>query len=149
MACRLSTLPWVTGYVIHQAGVQEFANRDGTEHFRTTLVRPVVPIDALRGGWYHLAAGATNPPDVHEVDEMYFITAGAAQIELDGEYRRLSPGDTVLVPAGCHHQIVNDGDDELVLVFLFSPPPAPRPDGAGLSMYAPVDEYAGNPGGPA
>ena len=129
----------MTGYVVKQADVQEFVNAGGTEHFRTTLVDPVVPIDALRGGWYHLAAGAANPPDVHTVDEMYFITAGSAAIELDGEHQRLEPGDTVLVPAGCHHQITNDGAEELVLVFLFSPPPPPR-DPSSPSLYRPVGE---------
>lgn len=138
----------MTGYVIRQDDVQQFANRAGTEHFRTTLVRPVVPLDALRGGWYHLSAGASNPPDVHDVDEIYFITAGSADIELDGDHVRLSPGDTVLVPAGCHHQIVNDGAEELVLVFLFSPPPQPRGDDAEPSLYAPVDEALAG-GGPS
>ena len=129
----------MTGFVVKQADVQQFANTSGTEHFRTTLVQPVVPIDALRGGWYHLAAGASNPPDVHQVDEIYFITQGTADIELDGEHRRLAAGDTVLVPAGCHHQLVNDGDHELVLVFLFSPPPAPRGPTDAPSQYGPVE----------
>ena len=128
----------MTGYVVKQADVQQFANQARTEHFRTTLVQPVVPIDALRGGWYHLAAGAANPPDVHAVNEVYFITQGTADIELDGEHRRLAAGDTVLVPAGCHHQLVNDGDEELVLVFLFSPPPAPRGPADAPSAYGPV-----------
>jgi len=125
---------------VKQADVERFANRARTEHFRTTLVRPVVPIDALRGGWYHLASGASNPPDVHDVDEVYFITQGRAEIELDGDRRRISAGDTVLVPAGCHHQLVNDGDDELVLVFLFSPPPRPREATDAPSAYEPAPE---------
>jgi mannose-6-phosphate isomerase-like protein (cupin superfamily) len=128
----------MTGFVVQQADVQQFSNESRTEHFRTTLVRPVVPIDAVRGGWYHLAAGAANPPDVHQVDEIYFITQGSAAIELDGEHRRLTAGDTVLVPAGCHHQLVNDGHEELVLVFLFSPPPAPRGPSDQPSLYRPV-----------
>jgi mannose-6-phosphate isomerase-like protein (cupin superfamily) len=125
----------MTGYVVKQADVQLWGNDSGSERFRTTLVQPVVPIDALRGGWYQLAAGASNPPDVHAVDEIYFITAGAAEIELDGVRSRLAPGDTVLVPAGCHHQIHNDGSEDLVLVFLFSPPPAPRGPGEAPSQY--------------
>lgn len=129
----------MTGYVVKQRDVQRFANGSRTEHFRTTLVQPVVPVESLRGGWYHLAAGASNPPDVHAVDEIYFITEGSAEIELDGERLRLEPGDTVLVPAGCHHQIHNDGDTELVLVFLFSPPPAPRDPNGPPSNYGPVD----------
>lgn len=130
----------MTGFVVKQNDVQRFANESGTERFRTTLVRPVVPLDALRGGWYTLAAGAANGADRHDVDEIYFITEGTAVIELDGEHRRLAAGDTVLVPAGCHHQLFNDGDQDLVLVFLFSPPPSPRKDADGPSMYQPVPD---------
>jgi mannose-6-phosphate isomerase-like protein (cupin superfamily) len=129
----------VSGFVVRQADVELFGNADGTERFKTTLVSPLVPIDALRAGWYRLAAGASNPPDVHQVDEIYFITAGSAEIDLDGRRERLVGGDTVLVPAGCHHQLFNDSDKELELVFLFSPPPAPRGPGDPPSAYGPLN----------
>jgi oxalate decarboxylase/phosphoglucose isomerase-like protein (cupin superfamily) len=51
----------------------------------------------------------------------------------------MQAGDTVLVPSGCEHNIDNDGDEELVLVYLFCPPPPPRAD-AVPSPYQPVEE---------
>lgn len=128
------------GRVVRQDDVALWGNASGTERFRTTLGGVTgAPTAHARAGWYHLAAGASNPPDVHEVDEMYFITAGTARIELDGVTSRMAPGDTVLVPAGCHHQIHNDGAEELTLVFLFAPPPPPRDPNKPPSGYAPVE----------
>jgi mannose-6-phosphate isomerase-like protein (cupin superfamily) len=129
----------MAGFVVRQHEAPLRANAARTEQYRTSLGIPAAPTDALRGGWYALAAGSANPPDVHAVDEIYFIVGGTAEIELDGVRHRLNGGDTVLVPSGCHHQLVNDGDDELTLVFLFSPPPPARPPGT-QSNYAIVEE---------
>ncbi len=98
------------GYIVHQKDVQLFANQARSEHFRSTLNTDLMPKEDITGGWYHLAAGASNHSD-----------------------------DTVLVPGGCEHNIDNDGDEELVLVYLFCPPPRPRAD-AGPSPYQPVEE---------
>jgi oxalate decarboxylase/phosphoglucose isomerase-like protein (cupin superfamily) len=133
----------MTGYVIGQKDVQLFANGDRSEHFRSTLNKEIMPIEGITGGWYFLAAGAGNHLDVHEVDEIYFITEGSAMIFLDGEERRMQAGDTVLVPRGCEHRIDNDGTEELALVYLFCPPPAPRTDSSTPSPYRPVDESPG------
>ena len=127
------------GYIVSQQDVQLFANETRSEHFRSTLNSELMPKEGITGGWYHLAAGAANHKDVHEVDEIYFITQGSAEIILDGEGRRMQAGDTVLVPSGCEHNINNDGDEELVLVYLFSPPPEPRAAGEP-SPYQPVEE---------
>jgi mannose-6-phosphate isomerase-like protein (cupin superfamily) len=125
----------MAGFVVRQHDVTKRANAAGTERYRTTLGRAEAPIDSVVGGWYVLDAGATNPDDVHPVPEMYFITAGSATITLDGERQRIAAGDTVLIPAGCRHQIHNDGDVALELVFLYSPPLPPR---EGESNYADV-----------
>lgn len=128
----------MAGQVIRQDDVALWGNAERTETFHTALGGADVPHDRVRAGWYRLAAGAANPPDVHTVDEMYFIHAGTAEITLDGEVQRIGPGDTVIVGAGCHHQLRNDGDEDLVLVFLFSPPPPARGPDDPPSAYAPL-----------
>jgi mannose-6-phosphate isomerase-like protein (cupin superfamily) len=132
------------GQIVRQREIALWGNAARTEQFRTTLGGTTgAPVGSVRAGWYRLASGASNPPDVHTVDEMYFITAGAARIELDGVTSRMEPGDTVLVPAGCHHQIHNDGSTDLSLVFLFSPAPPPRDPSGPPSTYAPLTEENG------
>lgn len=129
----------MAGRVIRENDVERWGNRAGNERFVTTVGGSGEPVDGVRAGWYRLAAGTSNPPDVHTVHEMYFIHQGEAQIVLDGEVHRMGPGDTVVVPPGCHHQITNDGDEELVLVFLFAPPPPVRGPDDPPSDYVPLE----------
>ena len=129
----------MAGYIVSQQDVQLFANASRSERFRSTLNSELMPKEGITGGWYHLAAGAANHKDVHDVDEIYFIIQGSAEINLDGEGHRMRAGDTVLVPGGCEHNINNDGGDELVLVYLFCPPPEPGAGGRP-SPYQPVEE---------
>lgn len=43
-------------------------------------------------------------------------------MELDGQTRRVRPGDAILIPPGAWHTIENDGDDELRLMCCCAPP---------------------------
>jgi mannose-6-phosphate isomerase-like protein (cupin superfamily) len=38
-------------------------------------------------------------------EEIYFLLDGEAEMEVDGERRRVGPGDAVLIPARAWHQI--------------------------------------------
>ena len=38
-------------------------------------------------------------------EEIYFLLEGEAEMELDGERRRVGPGDAVLIPPGAWHEI--------------------------------------------
>ena len=38
-------------------------------------------------------------------EEIYFLLEGEGEMEVDGDRRRVRPGDAVLIPAGAWHQI--------------------------------------------
>ena len=38
-------------------------------------------------------------------EEIYFLLEGEGEMEIDGERRRVGPGDAILIPAGARHQI--------------------------------------------
>jgi mannose-6-phosphate isomerase-like protein (cupin superfamily) len=38
-------------------------------------------------------------------EEIYFLLEGDGEMEVDGDRRRVVPGDAVLIPAGARHQI--------------------------------------------
>jgi mannose-6-phosphate isomerase-like protein (cupin superfamily) len=50
-----------------------------------------------------------------EQDELYFVHAGTAQVEVDGEERLLGPGGMVHVTSTTPRRISNPGDEDLVL----------------------------------
>ena len=50
-----------------------------------------------------------------EQDELYFVHAGTARVEVDGDERQLGPGGMVHVTSTTPRRISNAGDEDLVL----------------------------------
>jgi mannose-6-phosphate isomerase-like protein (cupin superfamily) len=55
-------------------------------------------------------------------EEIYFITAGRAGMELAGERRELGPGEGVAIPPGAWHEITALGENELRFLCCCAPP---------------------------
>ena len=55
----------------------------------------------------------------HDVqDELYFVHAGTARVEVDGEERLLGPGGLVHVESTTTRKVSNAGDDDLVMLVV-------------------------------
>jgi mannose-6-phosphate isomerase-like protein (cupin superfamily) len=51
-------------------------------------------------------AGQTTERHYHRAsEEIYVVLAGEGELEIDGDRRRVRPGDAVLIPAGSWHAI--------------------------------------------
>ena len=55
-------------------------------------------------------------------EEIYLVTKGSGELEVDGETRRVRPGDAVLIPPGAWHALDNDGTSELTILCMCAPP---------------------------
>ena len=53
-----------------------------------------------------------------EQDELYFVHAGTALFEVDGEARELGPGGLCHVESTTPRKVSNAGDDDLVLLVV-------------------------------
>jgi len=53
-----------------------------------------------------------------EQDELYFVHAGTALVEVDGEARELGPGGLCHVSSTTPRKVSNAGDDDLVLLVV-------------------------------
>ena len=61
--------------------------------------------------------------EVHDVDQFFRFEKGSGEAVLDGASQKISDGDTVIVPAGTKHNIINTSvSDSLKLYTLYSPP---------------------------
>ena len=60
--------------------------------------------------------------EVHDVDQLLYAVDGGGEAILDGRHHRFEKGVAVCVPAGVQHNFVNDGDEELKLFTVYSPP---------------------------
>jgi mannose-6-phosphate isomerase-like protein (cupin superfamily) len=70
-----------------------------------------------------LAPGGRTQRHYHAVtEEIYFITAGHAEMELEGERVELGPGETVAIPPGAWHEITALGGEELRFLCCCAPP---------------------------
>ncbi len=118
----------VGGCVVRQADTPLFVGQDGQQRFRSTLTAETTGARAVSGGWYQVAPGATNHLDMHpDRDEIYFIHRGTAIIEMDGRATTMTAGDTVFVPHGVDHRIINGPETPLELFYVFAPAAAPYP----------------------
>ncbi len=70
-----------------------------------------------------LEPGQATERHYHRVaEEIYLVTKGSGDLEIDGERRRVAPGDAVLIPPGAWHTLENDGTSELTILCVCVPP---------------------------
>lgn len=65
--------------------------------------------------------GDTDPMHSHSEDEIYQISAGNADINVDGQTSSVSPGDVIHVEPGVEHQFA-DFEEEFLVTVLYAPP---------------------------
>jgi mannose-6-phosphate isomerase-like protein (cupin superfamily) len=135
------TMASTRGRVVRLADAPLMSAWEGGQLFRSTLNAETTGTKVVSGGWYRVAPGVTNHLDMHpDRDEFYFIHSGRATIVMDGETMVMTPGDTVFVPHGVEHYIINEGETPLELFFLFAPAEPPFP--ARVDDRYPVVEFA-------
>jgi mannose-6-phosphate isomerase-like protein (cupin superfamily) len=77
--------------------------------------------DSMSCGLYVLEAGADDPQEPHEEDEVYVVLAGRAQLEVAGRDHPVEPGAVLFVARTVPHQF-HDITERLSVLVLFAPP---------------------------
>jgi len=80
--------------------------------------------------------GASNPPHLHDREEVMFVLSGEVRVTADGEGIGLFAGDALIVPSGTAHRIENVGGEEAE--WLLAAPAGIRfmfPDGREASPH--------------
>jgi putative monooxygenase len=95
---------------------------------RVTLSPKTVGCTSGFGGVLSLAPGDRVAEHLHpHSEEFLHVIAGTLEMSVDGSPVLLRPGDSLLVPIGVRHRLVNVGAEEARAVFHLSPL-APRPE---------------------
>ncbi len=82
-----------------------FTTKDGST-IRSILDLSNAPVEKQSLAEASLPAGGSTQRHYHKrSEEFYFLLEGAGDMEIDGEVRRVEPGDAVLIPAGARHAI--------------------------------------------
>jgi quercetin dioxygenase-like cupin family protein len=82
--------------------------------------RPLVG-SKLLASFVRYEPGAGAPRHAHEEEQLFVMLEGEVEMELEGEIRRLHPGDAVLIPAWVPHSVRSTGGPVYQLD-VFSPP---------------------------
>jgi len=79
--------------------------------------------DTFSGGIQVMPPGCEVREHGHKQNhELVFIYEGTGFVEIDGEVTALQPESTVLFARNCVHRIVNTGDTDMKLFWVFMPP---------------------------
>ncbi len=70
-------------------------------------------------GTFEVPPGAELEPHTHHPQEVYYVTAGEAEVLYDGAWWRLRAGDVVYHPADAVHGVRNRGTERVVIVWIF------------------------------
>ena len=68
-----------------------------------------------------LVPGGVFPRHYHPYPQVFVFLAGNGIVELDGKRVDVGPGVTVRMLAGESHQVMNEGDEDLVLMQISVP----------------------------
>ena len=68
------------------------------------------------------AGGSTRRHRHPRSEELYVLLEGRGEMEVDGERRRVAPGDAVLIPPGARHQITASAAGPLRFLCCCAPP---------------------------
>ena len=70
-----------------------------------------------------IPAGEDIGSEVHKgTDQILFVVDGEGRAIVNGKSFEVEKNDAVFVPAGAEHNVINDGDEDLKLFTVYSPP---------------------------
>jgi mannose-6-phosphate isomerase-like protein (cupin superfamily) len=101
--------------------VPAFITKDGSEirellAHRNSVIRNQSLAEA------RVPVGGSTQEHYHpKAEEIYFITAGAGRIRIEGEIREVRVGDAVAIPPGQKHKLWNTGTEPLKLLCCCAP----------------------------
>jgi mannose-6-phosphate isomerase-like protein (cupin superfamily) len=87
------------------AEAEPFTTADGST-IRELLGLPTAPVRNQSLAEATLEPGQATQRHYHaETEEIYYVLEGGGGMEVDGDRRRLSVGDAVLIPPGAWHEL--------------------------------------------
>lgn len=100
---------------------------EGTEYPAGRRTRVMIGLngeikgDRISQGYVVIYKNGGIPEHTHENIETYTILKGKGVMTVDGEQQEVKEGDYVFIPSGASHGLENTGDEELHMMFVYSP----------------------------
>ena len=134
-----------TGRTVKVAAREAVPNSRRGGEIRVTLSPKTVGSTSGFGGVMTLGAGEHVTEHYHPYSEEFLhVISGSLEMTLDGETVPLTAGDSLFVPIGVRHRLVNTGKETARCAFHLSPL-APRPDLGHVDTEEPQQPGGANP----
>ena len=110
--------------IVHE---DEAPAMDVPEPFKRTLKVLLSPamhpeLKTLALGFSILPPGGKSDDCAHVEGEMFFVLSGTGRIKAGDGEAQLTPGTAVWSPPGEPHQLINDSDGTLKILWVLCPP---------------------------
>lgn len=79
-------------------------------------------LKALALGFSILPPGGKSDEHAHVEGEAFFVLSGAGRMTAGGREAQLIPGTAAWSPPGESHQLINDGEETLKVLWVLCPP---------------------------
>jgi mannose-6-phosphate isomerase-like protein (cupin superfamily) len=96
------------------------AARDELERRTGDLYLEFLRRDSMSCGLYVLEAGAADPQEPHQQDEVYAVLSGRGRLLVDGDDRPVGPGSVAFVARTVPHRF-HDLTERLSVLVFFAP----------------------------
>jgi mannose-6-phosphate isomerase-like protein (cupin superfamily) len=70
-----------------------------------------------------VAPKAETPLHLHECEEVVIVLQGSGQVIMDGKATDFASNSTLIIPPDTAHQILNTGDEEMLIIGCFNSSP--------------------------
>jgi quercetin dioxygenase-like cupin family protein len=87
--------------------------------WRTIVSATRTPSTGLSMGVFEVPPGSELRPHHHGPAEIYYVTVGAGQVFVDGEWRAVRAGDVIYHPGDSVHGARNRGDGAFTIAWVF------------------------------
>ena len=78
-------------------------------------------------GYSVFKPGINTKQKIHvDSDEYAYILSGSGKLTIEDRKVPYKPGDSLFIPAGLPHGVLNDGKEDVVMLFFFTTPNYPR-----------------------
>jgi len=112
----------MVGYVTHVSEVRPVGDASDTVSTRTTIDGSV-GAERLVQSVLTFPPGSSSDRRNQDHDEVAYVVSGTGSLILDDSTHDLHPDLGVYLRAGESHQVINTGNEDLVLVSVTAPPP--------------------------
>lgn len=110
--------------IVHADQLAGWVNPPPHERTLKVLLSPSFqPITQELGmGMVILPPGRTSSAHSHETEqEVWYVISGQGRVRIGGEEAEIRPDTVVVAPPGVVHQLINDGEEDLKAIWLFTP----------------------------